>query len=129
MTFSSKPQEDRQHLHVRIVVVDDLAHEIVEPHIGGHVLAEQVKGVDRDLAIGLESGGVTAMELVLGLAHCRRQGVVALAGDPQLGDLTDLLGVALSASARASITYVPAGLFSGHSTSGGNHFTGGTVAG
>ena len=40
-----EPQEDRQHLHVRVAVVDDLAHEVVEPDEGGDVLAEQVEGV------------------------------------------------------------------------------------
>ena len=56
-----EPQEDRQHLHVRVAVVDDLAHEVVEPDVGGDVLAEQVEGVEGDLVVGLDrrarSGG------------------------------------------------------------------------
>ena len=53
-------QEDRQHLHVRVAVVDDLGHEVVEPDVGGDVLAEQVEGVEGDLVVGLERGGVAA---------------------------------------------------------------------
>jgi hypothetical protein len=29
----TKPEEDREHLHVRVAVVDDLAHEVIEPHV------------------------------------------------------------------------------------------------
>ena len=47
-------QEDREHLHVRVAVVDDLAHEVVEPDVGGDVLAEQVERVEGDLVVLLD---------------------------------------------------------------------------
>src|SRR6476660_6635769 len=57
----------------RFGVVDDLAHEVVEPHVRGDVLAEQVERVEGDLVVGLFRRRVAAGEVVLRRADRGRQ--------------------------------------------------------
>jgi hypothetical protein len=75
-------QEDREHLHAGVAVVDDPGHEVIKTYVGGDVLAEQVERLERDLVLVLDRSRVAAQEVVLRRADRRRQRVVAPRGLP-----------------------------------------------